>query len=1071
MRTKTSISVNIIRDNDRLINYLPTGNGINAISNIIDNFSYGFHSNVIIGSYGTGKSSLMWAFEQTLKGHGEYFNIDEFPIKKGKVEFIRFVGEYNSIITSFAEQLGVKTVSPGNQQIFDAIYQQYDNLKKDGLLVIMIDELGKYLEHAAKNETARELYFIQQLAEFVNHPKRNILLIASLHQNFESYGFGLDEQQRNEWAKVKGRLKEINFNEPIEQLLYLAAEYTNAKPDAKFQATIKKINQQVEQFTLFNARKSLINQIGAKIFPLDFVSGYCLTLALQRYGQNERSLFSFLESKEFRKVSEDQKAFFNLIWLHDYLWVNFYSFLRTKNNPDFNNWNDIVDSIDRVEALSLSDTADAIDIIKVIGMLNIFTSKGARINKDFLLSYLEDACQIKHAKKILTNLTSYKIVKYSSFNDSYQLFKGTDVDIEDELKKAGKSIDIILDVAAYLKKHFGQLPSTTAKEVTYHTGTPRSFQFVVSEVPKYLKAENEIDGYINLIINESITEQIIIKHTENDSEANIYGLFTNSSIIKDYLIEIEKAIKVRANNEKDHVVVREMDIIINSNKNLLKHYFIDAIYTGDVHWYYKGQLLPIKNKAQFNKQLSRISNDVYNHTPIFRNELVNRQKISSSIYASKKEFFERLVNRWTEENLGYDDRFPADKTIYISLLRQNEMHVKSGGGYILDKPSAISSFNAIWDECERFLNSTREEQRPISELINILLAKPYKLKLGLIEFWLPVYLFIKRDDFALFGENVYIPEINETILLLIIRNPNEYSIKAFNIDGVRLSLFNKYRELLLQKEELKPNNNSFIESIKPFIIFYKNLQEYTKHTKKGLSTEAIAIREAITKAKDPEKTFFEDFPRALHTSIKELNESESNLQDYTARLKTAITEIRTAYDQLVARFEEFLCKQITGTEIEFELYKSALQKRFKGIKSHMILQHHKAFLARVSSPIDDKSTWLSSIAQSLVGKSLEMLKDEDVVVLYEKLKDTIHELDNFTELSDTKVDEKKERIFRFEITADKTAQKAIIKIPKTKFEELDKVEKQVKGLLKNDRQLNIALLTKLLQEQLNNDKS
>ncbi len=41
------------------------------------------------------------------------------------------------------------------------------------------------LEHAAKNNPERELYFMQKLAEFVNVPSRNILLfLTTLHQNF-----------------------------------------------------------------------------------------------------------------------------------------------------------------------------------------------------------------------------------------------------------------------------------------------------------------------------------------------------------------------------------------------------------------------------------------------------------------------------------------------------------------------------------------------------------------------------------------------------------------------------------------------------------------------------------------------------------------------------------------------------------------------------------------------------------------------------------------------------------------------------------------------------------------------
>lgn len=65
---------------------------------------------------------------------------------------------------------------------------------------------------------------MQTLAEFVNVPSRNVILITTLHQNFGTYAHKLSETQRNEWLKVKGRFKELVFVEPVEQLLFLAAK-------------------------------------------------------------------------------------------------------------------------------------------------------------------------------------------------------------------------------------------------------------------------------------------------------------------------------------------------------------------------------------------------------------------------------------------------------------------------------------------------------------------------------------------------------------------------------------------------------------------------------------------------------------------------------------------------------------------------------------------------------------------------------------------------------------------------------------------------------------------------------
>ena len=81
----------------------------------------------------------------------------------------------------------------------NSIKLKYSSIKgKNSLLVILIDEFGKFLEYASKNNSEKELYFIQQLTEFVNNEDLNIILITTVHQNFEEYAYSVSTSQKNE---------------------------------------------------------------------------------------------------------------------------------------------------------------------------------------------------------------------------------------------------------------------------------------------------------------------------------------------------------------------------------------------------------------------------------------------------------------------------------------------------------------------------------------------------------------------------------------------------------------------------------------------------------------------------------------------------------------------------------------------------------------------------------------------------------------------------------------------------------------------------------------------------------
>ncbi|MEX2512969.1 MAG: ATP-binding protein, partial [Cyclobacteriaceae bacterium] len=214
MKANFSTSANILRDSGRDLKYISTPNATRVVAQITSDFFSGIHSFNIIGSYGTGKSSFLLALEQSLVKENKIFQSELFAFKE--IEPIKFVGAYGSLLKEFADVFGVPDENP--KKIFSEIFNIYHDLGEEkSLMVIIIDEFGKFLEYAAKNNPEKELYFIQELAEFVNDPAHNIILVTTVHQNFDAYSFGLSYAQRQEWSKVKGRFKEITFNEPIEQ--------------------------------------------------------------------------------------------------------------------------------------------------------------------------------------------------------------------------------------------------------------------------------------------------------------------------------------------------------------------------------------------------------------------------------------------------------------------------------------------------------------------------------------------------------------------------------------------------------------------------------------------------------------------------------------------------------------------------------------------------------------------------------------------------------------------------------------------------------------------------------------
>lgn len=90
-----------------------------------------------------------------------------------------------------------------------------------GLLMIL-DEVGKFLEYSALNPAHGDVFLLQGLAELASRSGDNpVGLISILHQGFEDYASRLGPVQRREWRKVQGRFEDVIFLEPQGDLLGL----------------------------------------------------------------------------------------------------------------------------------------------------------------------------------------------------------------------------------------------------------------------------------------------------------------------------------------------------------------------------------------------------------------------------------------------------------------------------------------------------------------------------------------------------------------------------------------------------------------------------------------------------------------------------------------------------------------------------------------------------------------------------------------------------------------------------------------------------------------------------------
>ncbi len=1070
------ISTNIERDSSEVLDYIVTRNANDVYNRIIYNHGKGQCSFSIIGSFGTGKSTFLWAFEQHLKGIQKFDKPlnGEFKGLKG-FDFVRVVGENLSFKYRFCEVFGLQNYSTASNK---KVLQEFNRLVEDITrqkhgLVLFVDEFGKHLEFIAKNNPD-EMFFIQELAEYCNDVSKKIIFITTLHQNFSVYSRRLSREQRHEWDKVKGRLLSIAFDEPVEQLLHFAAERLR---DFQVPPAVKKKYAEgmsaLHSSNLLGKALAISSKRLYDLYPLDGLSADILTKALQRYGQNERSLFTFLESSELAEHVSVGKCF-HTASCFDYLIKNLSTEIEDGEKNAFKpQWKAAISALERAENLFHSNYSDAADIIKTICLVNIFSPQTAILDEATLNAYAQFILEVDQPEHIVTKLIQNRLIKYSGHRSKLNFIEGTDVDIEQELIDASGHVDAEFDIISRLE-HYFKLDIIPAKRIQYLTGSPRFFAFrFLDDIPKQLaEPVGEIDGYINLIFTRRRIEQQLRDFCQQVSPVQIFVLFKEVDEIHQTIYQIEKVNHVLQKYPDDKVATKILLEEKQFKHNKLRELLDDALFRPDaqVKWIWNecidtnfNERRKIQSQRELNRLLSDACSYTYSDSPVFRNEMVNREYLSTPILTAKKALIKQMIYHGDESCLGFDSKsFPPEKTIYLALLEKTGIHRHKMDMASFHEPSD-ESFKALWENTMALFDQAVDSKLAISTFYDALSVAPIKMKKGFLEFWIPIVLIIRKEDYSLYSEDGdYIPLLSPEVMDLIYKHPSKYYIKSLSTKGVNQDFMQFYKQLVGYNESnIKGIKSSYITVYGNFLRFYRGLDEYTQKTK-NLTKVAIGVREAIASAQDPETALFITIPEAL--GYHGLGKSDNRLENFLNDLQGAIREIRSSYDQLVDTIERNVAEHIQIQYSDFSDLKEQLFSRFRAVKPNLIANEQlRSFHNRVVSPLDIRNAYWESLCDSALGKKLDRIKDDEVELLIERIKSNFDSLIAYSEVHAIANSDHAIQVSILDNSGNEGMKQTIV-VPAKSMAKSKDLEAKIAGLLSDNPSINQLALLNLLQK-------
>ena len=884
--------------------------------------------------------------------------------------------------------------SIADSALIDLIDDLQNELEKAGAggLLLLIDELGKFLEYEARQGRAG-IFLLQQLAEHAFRGRRaNLLLVVLLHQGFDLYARGLGERQRNDWAKVQGRFQTVSFVEPAEQVLRIvAAAFSNTLTDTQRRHLSDQVAGLTQALAAANAlppglEPQTAAELFAQCYPIHPLALLLLPDLCQRFAQNERTLFSYLGSREPHGFRDSLASLSFGDWLHPATVYDYF----VRNQPavlsdplTHRRWAEVVTAVERAGRLDAFADATSLEhapsaLAKTIGLLNLVgRADGLKASDDVLRLPFSGRGTFRNA---IAGLREASVIQYRRFSGEYRVWQGTDFDIDqrtvEEAQKLGR-----FNLAETLATRASAAPVVARRHST-STGTLRYFDVVFADpdtgrVAGGTEGEGRPAPRIVFVLAEGPPHEAAFHrmHTESGPH-DVWALYREGTAIRAAVADalaLEAIQRTAQELASDPVASREirerLDAASVAESEALGRLVGEP---GLAEWFHGDRRLDVPDRRGLQRELSSIMDRVYAEAPRLRNELINRNRLSSQAAAARNKLLRHMLEDADVAELGIE-KYPPERAIYRSVLEAGGLHAETVDGWAFVPPGGSSdplNLRPTWSRLDALLAGSEEVPITFDELANALAEPPIGLRQGVFPILFLHYYLQHRYEIAFFDEGTYSPALTYEHLERLVRRPDLFAFQRFRIEGVRADLFDQYGQALFDRQ---PDTDDPLPLARALIRFAEGLDEHARRTRR-LTPTTLQVRDALYFSKSPQKLLFEALPTACG------HDPDGDLEGFAETLQGALRELKHAQAALVEYMRAALCRAFRLEEtISLRDLREVLRGRCHGLDRYTIdTEGLLTFLRRIRArePTQDDK-WLATILVFLGRKPSAKWTDQD----------------------------------------------------------------------------------------------
>lgn len=844
-------------------------------------------------------------------------------------------------------------------------------------LLLIIDELGKLLEHAALNPDQEDVFALQRLAEMAARSNASpFLLVGILHQGFQAYAERLPLALRHEWDKVAGRFEEIVFDQPLVHSAALVAGALGVEEGA-LPATVRTQARSALEMA------SQVGWLGGRGFAIDPTRFYPLHPALlpvmvrffSRFGQSERSLFGFLLSSEPMALQAFASStavgdWFDTSRFYDYIRASFGHRVSAGNYQS--QWLRIVATIDGCVGIDPIE----LKVLKTVGLLNLLDSDDLLPTYRTLSACLSGAGDVRAA---VDGLVREGLLFERGGSGAFRLWPSSSINLTASFSAAKRAVGDVEAVAPALSELLdGEM--VLARRHYLETGTMRYFELRYATAEDIGKAATKLtsaDGLIIVALADKKDQQQTARDIAtipliSENPATLVAVPAPVWQLASYLRDVMVWRWVEANTpdlSSDDFASAEVKRQIARTRQALLAQFAELTKIGaksGMELIYGGKAYEATGNLP--KIISQLCTDLYPLSPRVTNELINRNALSSAAASARMRLIEGLFKAPEMPLLGMDERkAPPEKSMYLSVLQKGALHVVDGDGFALQIPQGSNDplhLEPALTEIVGMIRAGKGCRIAITDILGRLSDRPYGVRDGLSPILLAVVVRVHGHELGLYENGTFLPRFGAMEFLRLTKAPQAFEVQHCSVEGVRSNVFARLANLFVSG--IEGRQPVLLDVVTELCQFAAKLPEYTRKAK-GLSPTTLAVRDALLSAREPATLLFADLPNACGLPIFRIDDADESLvEEFISRFTDAVQELQNTYSNLLARIVKRTSEAAGQDPEKFD--RVALASRGARVSLAAREPRLRAFALRLRDPALHDDAWAESMASFVVSK-------------------------------------------------------------------------------------------------------